>query len=427
MNLEFSLPDLNEPLSCNLTNSQLFHPGLAIKFPDLILKTGRCDDGRTVSLNMRLDVDDSLSASFSVPGTSDWLFVDNRLRGKIDYVLRKRSKLPKQQQQQQTFTCSVRHEKEQNSTADNGRLRLLQELNDASAPRTLSESSETCSKSVPQLELKKGQTESTLTLTSDSPVSVVNKFSCGEVFAGARSKLVKFQAPSSGIYSFSTCRSTKRWDAVIRIALDSCQSQSWIECNDDAARGSTCSFEHVHLQANQWAYIQIAAYCGSSLPQSFSVTVTKIAFSGVTFRLALIANRQYSLKVGGTALDVASAVAQIMTRVNGIYMRELGIFLQLIQDNDLLFCSNEVVAKSGGCTSTLLPNDPSVIDMNKNFIENIRGIPSSDYDIGHSFTTVSSLLTHIFPLNLALVLPTNDFLCVIGIWRDCRSWSNLHE
>ena len=96
------------------------------------------------------------------------------------------------------------------------------------------------------------------------------------------------------------------------------------------------------------------------------------------FRLALIANNEYSAFHGNTLTSVLTAQATLMSRVNGIYMRELGIYFQLIADNDALICL-------GNCN---LPNDSDLINLNGGFIAN-KNIPTNAYDIGHSVSTAS--------------------------------------
>lgn len=96
-----------------------------------------------------------------------------------------------------------------------------------------------------------------------------------------------------------------------------------------------------------------------------------------TYRLAIGTSWQYSQYHGGTLSSVMAAINTTMTRVNGIYNRELSIKMELVPDNDLLIslAEQELFSNSGALekiTSTM---------------NNLIGF--SAYDIGHTFTTAS--------------------------------------
>src|SRR5690606_41097288 len=55
-----------------------------------------------------------------------------------------------------------------------------------------------------------------------------------------------------------------------------------------------------------------------------------------TYRLAIGTSWQYSQYHGGTLASVMAAINTTMTRVNGIYDRELSIKMELVPDNDLI-------------------------------------------------------------------------------------------
>eukprot|EP00514_Thraustochytrium_sp_LLF1b_P011587 CAMPEP_0184550760 /NCGR_PEP_ID=MMETSP0199_2-20130426/21969_1 /TAXON_ID=1112570 /ORGANISM="Thraustochytrium sp., Strain LLF1b" /LENGTH=802 /DNA_ID=CAMNT_0026945733 /DNA_START=46 /DNA_END=2451 /DNA_ORIENTATION=+ len=103
---------------------------------------------------------------------------------------------------------------------------------------------------------------------------------------------------------------------------------------------------------------------------------------GYKFRIALLANRQYGAFHGGTESSIMLALVNTMTRVNGVYIRELGVFFELIADNDKLIC----VTGDSSCSSW--PNDSSLINQNEGLMS-ARGVTSSMYDIGHSVSTAS--------------------------------------
>lgn len=61
-----------------------------------------------------------------------------------------------------------------------------------------------------------------------------------------------------------------------------------------------------------------------------------------TYRIAVATTEEFSVRVTGeanpTAAQVHTEVAAIMARVNAAYMREMGVFFQLVDNNDDLYC-----------------------------------------------------------------------------------------
>lgn len=112
-----------------------------------------------------------------------------------------------------------------------------------------------------------------------------------------------------------------------------------------------------------------------------SVSTTK----GRELKIALIANKQYSAVHNNNTASVLVAMTQVMARVNGIYMREMGVYFQMIDDNDILICAGEQI--DDACNA--LSNTWTVYTQNNNFIVNERGIKLKNFDVGHSFTTNS--------------------------------------
>ncbi len=95
------------------------------------------------------------------------------------------------------------------------------------------------------------------------------------------------------------------------------------------------------------------------------------------YRIAVATTSEYTLYFGGSVADGLAAVVTAINRVSGIYETEMGIRFSLIGNNHQLIY-----------TDTL--NDPwfnSSSDLNlvQDEIDNIIG--SSNYDIGHIFTT----------------------------------------
>ena len=98
------------------------------------------------------------------------------------------------------------------------------------------------------------------------------------------------------------------------------------------------------------------------------------------FRMALIANKEYSQYHGNTKSSVLTEMAALMSRVNGVYLRELSSFFTLIDGVDKLICL------SGDASCASWPNDGSLLNKNADIISGV-GITTAQYDIGHSVST----------------------------------------
>lgn len=102
-----------------------------------------------------------------------------------------------------------------------------------------------------------------------------------------------------------------------------------------------------------------------------------------TFRLALSCTGEYAAAVGGsipTTISVLSAMVTSMNRVNGIYERELGVTMVLIENNDLL-----VYLNPGTDPFTANNNGGQLLGQNQTNTTAVIG--SANYDIGHIFST----------------------------------------
>jgi hypothetical protein len=119
---------------------------------------------------------------------------------------------------------------------------------------------------------------------------------------------------------------------------------------------------------------------GSSLRSLRAERQAQAAPQVYKFRLALIANKEYSQFHGNTKSAVLTEMAALMSRVNGIYLRELSSFFTLIDGVDKLICL------SGDSSCASWPNDSSLINANANIISG-AGITTAQYDIGHSVST----------------------------------------
>ena len=98
-----------------------------------------------------------------------------------------------------------------------------------------------------------------------------------------------------------------------------------------------------------------------------------------SYRLALACTAEYAQFHGGTVASVLAAMVTAMTRVNGVYERELSITLTMIPDNDQLIFFN---ANTDPYTNQ---NGAAMLSQNQTTVDNIIG--SANYDMGHVFST----------------------------------------
>lgn len=98
-----------------------------------------------------------------------------------------------------------------------------------------------------------------------------------------------------------------------------------------------------------------------------------------TYRIAIAATGEYTKFHGGTVTDALAAIVTTLTRVNGIYERELAIRMILVDNNDALIFTDG--------TNDPFTNDDSDSYINEvqTFLDNTVG--SNNYDIGHGFST----------------------------------------
>jgi hypothetical protein len=98
-----------------------------------------------------------------------------------------------------------------------------------------------------------------------------------------------------------------------------------------------------------------------------------------TYRLAVAATGEYTIRQGGTKSQALSAIFTTINRVNEVYGRDLAVELQLIDGNEQIIYTDPL-------------NDPydnddggAMIDQNQQNIDAVIGPPN--YDIGHVFST----------------------------------------
>ncbi|MFD2822579.1 reprolysin-like metallopeptidase [Lacinutrix iliipiscaria] len=131
---------------------------------------------------------------------------------------------------------------------------------------------------------------------------------------------------------------------------------------------------------------------GLTIEEDFNVEAARNANDGMLrdYTLAIAATIEYSafhwqaagLLAGDSEADkkdaVMDAMIVTMTRVNGVYERELSITMTFVNNNrDIIFISGEDGLDNDNA-GTLINNSQTVIDAN---------IGSANYDIGHTFST----------------------------------------
>jgi hypothetical protein len=97
-----------------------------------------------------------------------------------------------------------------------------------------------------------------------------------------------------------------------------------------------------------------------------------------TYRLALACTGEYTNFHGGAVMDAMSAMVTTMNRVNGIYMDELSVRMEMIANNDLLIPTTTADGYSNENGFAMLGQNQSIVDAT---------IGTANYDIGHVFST----------------------------------------
>jgi len=91
------------------------------------------------------------------------------------------------------------------------------------------------------------------------------------------------------------------------------------------------------------------------------------------FRVAIAASGEYTTYHGGTKLDAIAAINATLTRVNGVFERDLGVTLELIANTDeVIYLDPQTDPFTGGLSSQAQSTFTSVIG-------------EANYDIGHMF------------------------------------------
>lgn len=98
-----------------------------------------------------------------------------------------------------------------------------------------------------------------------------------------------------------------------------------------------------------------------------------------TYRLALACTGEYAAFHGGTVDGAMAAFTTSMTRVNGVYEREISVTMVMVANNDeLIFLDADTDPYTNNSGGTMLGQNQTTCD-------NVIG--SANYDIGHVFST----------------------------------------
>lgn len=98
-----------------------------------------------------------------------------------------------------------------------------------------------------------------------------------------------------------------------------------------------------------------------------------------TYRLAMACSKEYTSFHGGTVSGALSAIVTSVNRVIGVYERDLDISFTLIDNTDLLICTNSSTFTYSNS------NGSAMLNQNQSRVDAIIG--SANYDIGHVFST----------------------------------------
>jgi subtilisin-like proprotein convertase family protein len=96
----------------------------------------------------------------------------------------------------------------------------------------------------------------------------------------------------------------------------------------------------------------------------------------LTFRLALSCNGEYTIYHGGTVAGALAAMNATMTRVNGVFEKDMAIHMNLIPNNSVLIYTNPLTDPYGN-------NLNAWNGQLQNTLTNVIG--EANYDIGHMF------------------------------------------
>lgn len=97
------------------------------------------------------------------------------------------------------------------------------------------------------------------------------------------------------------------------------------------------------------------------------------------YRLALAATGEYTTFHGGTVNGALAAQVTTMNRVNGVFLKDLGVKMNLVANNNLVIYIN------GGTDPYTNDNGNTMLGQNMTNLDAVIG--NSNFDIGHVFST----------------------------------------
>ncbi|RVU85554.1 hypothetical protein EOL70_06285 [Leucothrix sargassi] len=132
---------------------------------------------------------------------------------------------------------------------------------------------------------------------------------------------------------------------------------------------------------------QVHDHSLSGKPEMSAIDTTERSLSEVaqpliTYRIAIAATGEYTQLYGGTKAQALAGISTTLSRVNEIYQRDLGILLELVENNDdIIYTSPSTDPYS---------NEDAVAMVDENVVNINAVIGSDNFDIGHVFGTGST-------------------------------------
>lgn len=163
---------------------------------------------------------------------------------------------------------------------------------------------------------------------------------------------------------------------------------------DPFARGNTINYmvyNKTDFKKNL-PYMELPPLTGSQLagkPQSPGSTLAGICIGAQlrTYRLALAATGEYTAFQGGTVAQAQAAQVTTMSRVNGVYEREVAIRMVLVNNN------NALIYVDGATDPYTNDNGSTMRGQNQHIVDSTIG--TANYDIGHVFSTFGGGVAYI--------------------------------
>ena len=138
----------------------------------------------------------------------------------------------------------------------------------------------------------------------------------------------------------------------------------------------SCSTEGAHLGVDEKSKIKSTGL-GVARPQMSPITNFSNDETLSKYRLAVAANGQYVSYHGGTVASAMSAINNTVTQLNFIFERDLGIKVELVDNNDQIVFED----------SNTDPFEDSTDNMNAELQSTLDSIIGSEnYDVGHIFS-----------------------------------------